>query len=295
MTYKIKIYTHKLKAVISDDITKVVDYFKKHGITLDLSIEETLVPKQDVGWKLFQPNDSKFDCVTYIYDKASFYMPSQGLAMRFSKTLQGIYLATTTIDDKVDYTWKSIAHEIMHCLFYKFNLDHLDPMDGMYVGGVWKPYYKNEDLFAIDGNFAEGFKRLAPYLDNTVTITRFRDDGVQTLGDLSFGHFKAKTLERPWKNNQSNISCIPTGTYKCTYSFSPKFMKWTYEIKNVPKRSGIRVHSGNYFFDIQGCVLLGSGFTDINKDGKLDIVNSKVTISAFEKLLNKKDFTLVIK
>lgn len=295
MNYRIKIYTHKLKATISDDITKLVEYFNKHGIILDLSIEETLVPKQDVPLKLFTPNDGKCDVVMYIYDKASFNMQSQGLAFNYSPTLRAIYLATTTWDDAVDYTWKSMAHEIMHTLFYKFNINHLDPMDIMKVGNTWKPYYKNEELNAPDGNFAEAFKRLAPYIKPAVIITRVMYDDIQVLGKLTYGSFTCRTLERPNKDNKPNISCIPKGTYKCKFTFSPKFMKYTYQIMNVPKRSGIRIHSGNYFFDIEGCILLGSGFKDINGDGKFDVINSRNVIRSFESLLNKKDFTLIIK
>lgn len=179
MIYKIKVYTYKLKATISDDITKLTDYFKKHGITLDLSIEETAVPKQDVPLKLFTPNDGKCDVVMYVYDKASFNMQSQGLAFNHSQTLRAIYLATTTWDDAVDYTWKSMAHEIMHTLFYKFNIPQLDPMDIMKVGNTWKPYYKNEELDSPDGNFAEAFKRLAPYI--TMKYKYFKDSEVKGL------------------------------------------------------------------------------------------------------------------
>jgi len=80
MIYKIKAYTYKNKATISDDFIKTKDYFKKKGIELVLDVEETNVLKQDAPLKLFTPNDGKCDVVMYIYDKATFNMPSQGLA-----------------------------------------------------------------------------------------------------------------------------------------------------------------------------------------------------------------------
>jgi hypothetical protein len=45
--------------------------------------------------------------------------------------------------------------------------------------------------------------------------------------------------------------------------------------------------------DILGCILVGTGLADINKDGKLDVTNSKV---AMQKLLDKypKGFDLEI-
>ena len=67
------------------------------------------------------------------------------------------------------------------------------------------------------------------------------------------------TLERPWKNNQRNISCIPGGQYTCERVQSEKFGN-TFEVKNVPGRSLIRFHSGNIDDDSHGCILLGEMF-----------------------------------
>ena len=129
----------------------------------------------------------------------------------------------------------------------------------------------------------------------TLILTRNQDDGVQCLGTLTDGFLSWNTLERPWKNNQPNISCIPKGTYDVKWTFSPKFLKYTYEIIAVPRRSGIRIHSANFFSDLFGCVALGNGYKDINGDGKLDIINSKLSIQEFEAYMNKQDFKLIIK
>jgi hypothetical protein len=134
----------------------------------------------------------------------------------------------------------------------------------------------------------------APVLATTAVITRGTDDGIQTMGILSIGGFNCKTLERSWKNNQTNISSIPKGTYTCKYVFWLRKLKYTYELQNVTGRSGIKIHSGNYFFDTAGCILLGDSYGDINKDGELDILNSTVTIKKFEQLMGKKDFQLTI-
>lgn len=129
----------------------------------------------------------------------------------------------------------------------------------------------------------------------TIILARHTDDGVQTLGDLTIESFMVfKTLERPWKNNAPNISCIPKGIYQCDWTFSPKLLRSTYQIMKVPGRSGIRFHPGNYFFDIEGCILLGTGYMDLNHDGKLDIINSKVSLKSFETFLNKESFLLKI-
>lgn len=107
--------------------------------------------------------------------------------------------------------------------------------------------------------------------------------------------FQCRTLEKSWKNNLPNISAIPKGTYNCVWSFSPKFLKYTYLLQNTSPRYGIRIHSGNYFFDIQGCILLGDSYSDINRDGHTDVLNSRKTITEFERIMGKKDFTLIIK
>lgn len=129
----------------------------------------------------------------------------------------------------------------------------------------------------------------------TVTIERFSDDGVQTLGNLSIGSFTCKTLERPWKENQHDISCIPKGTYLCKYTLSLSHLGWTYALYNVTGRSGIRIHAGNDYMDSEGCILLGTAYGNINGDGEADVINSRITIAAFVKLLEKKPFTLIIK
>lgn len=128
----------------------------------------------------------------------------------------------------------------------------------------------------------------------TIRIKRENDDGVQTLGTLMMPGFSCKTLERPWKENKTGISCIPKGLYEARWTFSPKLVRYTYEVIKVPSRSGIRIHPGNYFFDIEGCILLGTGYGDINQDGYVDLLNSTATMKKFETLLAKKSFKLEI-
>lgn len=132
------------------------------------------------------------------------------------------------------------------------------------------------------------------YKMSEVILQRNTDTGFETLGEIAFNGFSAKTLERPWKNNQKDISCIPKGQYTCKWTRSFRFPLGSYEVQNVPNRSGIRFHLGNYFFDVDGCILLGDSFSDINKDGKVDVLNSKITISKFESFMNRQDFNLKI-
>jgi hypothetical protein len=297
---KVKIFTHKLRVDISDDILKFQKYFKDNGVSLELDVENTLVPKSNALVNLILPLENKFDVVFYIYDKVDFPEKYFGNAYPLTTKLIRIFLATDKINDNVDYTWKSMCHEMMHALFFKYTKTSGEiPLDTMLVNGAWSPYYLNEEPYNPKSNFAEAWKILRPYLNQTyvprVTLTRIQDDGTQTLGQLDFDGWNCKTLELPFKQNQKDISAIPKGVYKCKYTFSPRFLKYTYEVLNVPNRSGIRIHSGNYSTrDIQGCILLGTSYNDIDKDGIIDIINSRITISNFEKLMNKKPFVLQI-
>jgi len=200
--------------------------------------------------------------------------------------------------------WKIIAHELLHAMCYfvtrPTNMKNtlLDEMDITHDN---KPYYLNDNPSALDGNFARTVKNLKPFIGilnaESMPIVRLRrvsDNGIETLGELSFGNFTCKTLEKPWKDNKKSISCIPKGTYIVKWSFFPRKMRSAYLLQNVPKRNGIFIHSGNYFFDIQGCILLGFGYGDINKDKQTDVISSTATVKKFETLLNKRDFKLII-
>jgi hypothetical protein len=138
-----------------------------------------------------------------------------------------------------------------------------------------------------------------------VLLNRFSDDTKQTLGSLSFiksdGQlFVCKTLELPWRDNQSNVSCIPKGIYPCRYTRSNRMSRqkgtdvFTYEVFDVVNRGGIRIHSANFFFQLLGCIALGDAQKDINADNEQDAIHSGATIAAFETQLEKQDFMLTI-
>lgn len=114
-------------------------------------------------------------------------------------------------------------------------------------------------------------------------LNRYDHDDNQTIGQLflldSDKNILAKwdTLELPWLNNQRRISCIPLGTYKARKHKSPKFGR-TLWVQDVPNRSEILIHSGNYHTQILGCILIGKDLKDINKDGYLDVTRSRVAM-----------------
>lgn len=126
-----------------------------------------------------------------------------------------------------------------------------------------------------------------------VFLKRFKDDGTQTLGTLTYNNKEvAKTMELPWKNNRSRISCIPKGTYKVIRRKSAKYGNH-FHILDVNSRSYILIHSANYYYQLLGCVGVGKAHIDINGDGLLDITDSKKTMAKLLKDLPK-EFELVV-
>jgi hypothetical protein len=126
-----------------------------------------------------------------------------------------------------------------------------------------------------------------------VNIKRQIHQDKQTLGTMSYnGKEVAKTLELPWRENKVRISCIPEGTYRVVRRTSPKYGQH-FHITGVPNRSMILIHHGNYNFQINGCVLVGSKHKDINMDGYLDVIESQKTMNKLLTILPK-TFKLII-
>ena len=70
------------------------------------------------------------------------------------------------------------------------------------------------------------------------------------------------TLELPYLNNQHNVSSIPIGTYVCEQVLDRRLssgllLPITFEVQDVPQRSGILFHPGNSVRDSHGCILCG--------------------------------------
>lgn len=101
------------------------------------------------------------------------------------------------------------------------------------------------------------------------------------------------SLELPWANNLPGVSCIPNGTYYATKTNSPKFGPGTFELMAVHGRGYIRIHPGNFTRDIEGCILLGERFSDIDNDEITDVVNSRATVDKLKKLADNFDLTII--
>jgi len=116
-----------------------------------------------------------------------------------------------------------------------------------------------------------------------LVIERNQENKYQTIGSAQLLDnksllFEFYTLELPWRNNERNISRIPDNHYKGVKHQSPKFGN-SILIQDVPNRSEILIHAGNFNYDTLGCILVGKSLKDINNDGLLDVTDSVDTIT----------------
>ena len=120
-------------------------------------------------------------------------------------------------------------------------------------------------------------------------LTRELEQDKQTLGSLVIKDdegkklFSCKTLELPWNANKKNESCIPLGNYKVSLRQSAKYNKH-YHIQDVPGRSFVLIHIGNFNTQTKGCILVGEKLADLNADGYKDVNNSKATLQKLLKI-----------
>lgn len=114
-------------------------------------------------------------------------------------------------------------------------------------------------------------------------LNRYDHDDKQTIGQLFLLDNKDVILQRwdslelPWLDNKRRVSCIPIGAYKARKHKSPKFGNCLW-IQDVPNRSEILIHAGNYHTQILGCILPGTDLSDINDDGYLDVKDSRTAM-----------------
>jgi hypothetical protein len=79
------------------------------------------------------------------------------------------------------------------------------------------------------------------------------------------GQIICNTIELPWRNNESSVSCIPEGKYLLKKRYSQKFQRHI-EISNDPNRGAILFHpANNALKELNDCIapvtkISGAGF-----------------------------------
>jgi hypothetical protein len=129
-------------------------------------------------------------------------------------------------------------------------------------------------------------------------LERILEDDKQTIGKLYLLDSNDYTidywysLELPDIDNQRRISRIPSGTYKASKHVSPRHGRSLW-IREVPNRSEILIHSGNFHYQILGCILIGKQIDYIDEDDYLDVANSRDAINELMGYLEDYDGVMI--
>jgi hypothetical protein len=98
-----------------------------------------------------------------------------------------------------------------------------------------------------------------------------------TNGELLLnGERLCSTIELPWKENRSQISCIPEGRYELKKRYTPRFGKH-FIVPNVPNRSYILLHAANDALkEIKGCIATVTTLTGEGKGAEARMALAKI-------------------
>lgn len=133
-----------------------------------------------------------------------------------------------------------------------------------------------------------------------VTLLRTRTGEQGTFGVLLVDDVTLRTVELPWRENRTNVSCIPAGDYQCHVVQSPRFGR-VYHVRNVLGRTHVLVHSGNLAGDTgrgwrthsHGCILPGLRSGCLGDQQA--VLCSRAALTTFMAALGGQPFTLNIR
>lgn len=128
----------------------------------------------------------------------------------------------------------------------------------------------------------------------TITLERAYTDSA-TIGKMTMPSGTVfDTIELPWKDNKSSVSCIPEGLYRLNKRASGVVNrtskgKYTagWEVANVKGRTYIMIHIGNKPSDFEGCIGIGEGLGVVG--GEWAILRSSVSFDKFMTEMNTSD------
>jgi len=126
-----------------------------------------------------------------------------------------------------------------------------------------------------------------------IILNRFISTSEGTFGVLTVDGKKFYSVEKPWKNNEPEISCVPSGDYTLTPHGSEKYgnvlclindeMKITHFKGHDSKRYACLIHVANYERDVIGCIGLGD-----KRLGHM-VTNSRKAIAEFYSIIDPKE------
>lgn len=129
-----------------------------------------------------------------------------------------------------------------------------------------------------------------------IQLVRERFTDKTTIGRMFVnGTFECYTLEdkdRYLEDGGEKVygkTAIPRGTYEIELTMSNRFKKILPLLKNVPYFTGVRIHTGNFAEDTDGCILVGT------TDGDDFIGHSRDAFNAlYEKMKDEERITIEI-
>ncbi len=117
-----------------------------------------------------------------------------------------------------------------------------------------------------------------------------------TNGELSLDGVRiSSTIELPWLNNKTQVSCIPEGKYELMKRCSARF-GWHLQVMNVKNRAMILIHPANDAKkELRGCI---APVTILQAEGKglrSRIAFEKLKALVYRALEQKKQVFLMIR
>lgn len=125
-----------------------------------------------------------------------------------------------------------------------------------------------------------------------VILQRYKEDRNQSTGTLTvldsdgWPVFTCPCIERGNQSNRRNISAVPPGRYDLVLEYSRRYKRKLYELKGVPNRSEVKIHSSNYWYQLRGCIAPGSYLKNLNGDKYIDVAASRRALNDFHRVMN---------
>lgn len=119
-------------------------------------------------------------------------------------------------------------------------------------------------------------------------LTRAFQDARATIGILQFSDLR----HDPFYILENSILIIPAGTYQVAPYTSPTHPN-VYQLKDVPGRTYILIHPGNFASDTKGCLILGISAGRLGD--QLAVLDSQVGMVKFRNAIGAQEFELQIR
>lgn len=188
--YKILILKNRLDVDIMDDCNKSIEYFKKHKINISFDFKESNLPiklkeyaKATNGQVYAGFEDSIKDSCYDLVPKGEYHVCMVAWNTKENTTnliptswtnwspldwrkadTEFVQLITNDYNDKTDWIYNSITHELVHTFCKRLGRRGLNVLDEMDISnGI--PYLHNENPEHSDGNFARTLKNIEQHKD----------------------------------------------------------------------------------------------------------------------------------